>query len=265
MKCHLINLDRSPDRLERMRALLSAAGVEFERQPAVDGKLLSAGEQAGVFVPTSRRSPLSAGEIACFLSHRLCWQSIAGGADSHGCVLEDDLHVSPSLARFANASGWIPADADLVKLETWRGRVWLDRAATDAGGGFALRRLRSVHWGGGAYVVSKTAAQRLLGQTRRFSEPVDDFLFNPAGGVSDTLTIYQMSPGLCVQHQYFHGTEAKGDFLSSSLESARSIAPVKKPTIAGKFEKHMGKLTDRVRRMAAGQTRVSVPFDPAAT
>ncbi|MBZ9683283.1 hypothetical protein LB531_21735 [Mesorhizobium sp. CO1-1-2] len=44
MKSYIINLDRSPARMQRMADRLSSIGADFERVPAVDGRLLSDAE-----------------------------------------------------------------------------------------------------------------------------------------------------------------------------------------------------------------------------
>jgi GR25 family glycosyltransferase involved in LPS biosynthesis len=38
MKIYVINLDRRPDRLERMQAIADSLGFEFERVSALDAK-----------------------------------------------------------------------------------------------------------------------------------------------------------------------------------------------------------------------------------
>jgi GR25 family glycosyltransferase involved in LPS biosynthesis len=42
MRVHLINLDRSPERLATMRQALAERGVGFERLSAIDGRTLGA-------------------------------------------------------------------------------------------------------------------------------------------------------------------------------------------------------------------------------
>lgn len=96
---------------------------------------------------------------------------------------------------------WIPAGADIVKIETVAGRgVWLDRAVKLLSGDFKLGLLRSFEFGSGGYILSKSAAERLLKITRVFSDAVDHVKFNPACGIADSLKSYQMFPALCIQN-----------------------------------------------------------------
>ena len=74
----LINLDRSPDRLQIMKKELSTLKISFERIAAVDGALLS-DEYIKSITPRQYSKEklwfpynLIKTEYACFLSHRKC-------------------------------------------------------------------------------------------------------------------------------------------------------------------------------------------------
>lgn len=76
---YYINLDRSPDRRERIKSQLRSVGIEgfYRRFEAVDGKLLD------------RQTPLRPGEVGIFRSHLDLLRRIASsGRVAH--VLEDD-------------------------------------------------------------------------------------------------------------------------------------------------------------------------------
>ena len=203
MKSYVINLDRSPDRLKRMTDRLNAIGVGFERVPAVDGRLLSQAEIEDVTKPVAGAA-LTPEEVGCFLSHRKCWERIVSGSDAYGCVFEDDMLISKHAALLLGDTGWIPGDADIVKIETVGGRVWVDRAVSPLPGTFKLALLRSFHFGSGGYILSKVAAEQLLACTRVFSDAVDHVKFNPDCGIADSLKSYQVIPALCVQTKAFY-------------------------------------------------------------
>lgn len=73
MRSYLINLDRSPERLERMSALFADMEVDFIRVSAIDGKKLTQQEIDGWLSGSGNFYRLGPGEIGCFLSHRRCW------------------------------------------------------------------------------------------------------------------------------------------------------------------------------------------------
>jgi glycosyl transferase family 25 len=205
MKSYIINLDRSPGRWQRMADRLNSIGAAFERVPAVDGRLLSNAEIADVYKPIAGAAAMTPEEVGCFLSHRRCWERIVSGTDAYGCVLEDDMLIAKQAALFlGDDTNWIPGDADIVKIETVGGRVWLDRVVRSLPGVFKLALLRSFHFGSGGYILSKAAAERLLAVTKVFSDAVDHVKFNPACGLADSLKSYQVIPALCVQTKTFY-------------------------------------------------------------
>ncbi len=103
-------------------------------------------------------------------------------------------------ARSCRRRFWIPADSQIIKprndsplhdLRPAPGRG--DRRQAQS------RRLRHIHLGGGAYILSRTAASALLGQTAPFSFSVDNVLFDPDCPEFCGLETLQMVPAPCVQ------------------------------------------------------------------
>lgn len=204
MKSYIINLDRSSERLKRMGRRFALLELDFERVPAVDGASLSPEDISEIYQPILNAPALTKGEIGCFLSHRRCWTQIASGPDAFGCIFEDDVILSWRSSLFLGQETWIPIEADIIKIETAYHRVWLDRVGISLPKGLRLNRLRDTHFASGGYILSRSAATHLLALTRRFSDAVDHLLFNPGCGVADGLTIYQMSPALCIQTQVLY-------------------------------------------------------------
>ncbi|MDG4905958.1 glycosyltransferase family 25 protein [Mesorhizobium sp. WSM4898] len=252
MKSYIINLDRSPGRMQRMADRLNSIGADFERVPGVDGRLLSDAEISDVYKPIAGVAPMTPEEVGCFLSHRKCWERIASGPDAYGCVFEDDMLISKRAGLFlVEEASWIPGDADLVKVESVVGRVWLDRTVHALRNGFELARLRSFSFGSGGYILSKPAAERLLRVTRVFSDAVDHVKFNPACGIAGSLKSYQMIPALSVQTQSFY---PKGSPLIELPALAVHSDPrfpgnlMEKPWLQRKVLQALRRLGHRLRR-----------------
>jgi glycosyl transferase family 25 len=251
---YLINLDRSPHRLAEMRTRLGAIEVAFTRVAAVDGKALTAAEREATRADHNDWLPLTASEIGCFLSHRECWRRIAAGPAAYGCVFEDDMLLSSRVKdRLADAS-WIPADAEIVKIEEGHNRVWLDMPLRELKDGFRLGRLRSTHYRAGGYIVSREAARRLLAMTERFGLPVDLFLFDVAVGAPSRFVIYQLLPAVAEQKK---GTalEGEGGTIMRSGFRHESEGARQRRRYADEFRK----LWHRAR----GRRRLVVGFDPS--
>ena len=223
MKCYLINLDRAPERLARMQQILDKHGVEFERVAAVDART-----QNYKLAPADIKTPggqpaLVAGDIACGASHRICLQKIASGEDRYGVIMEDDLQLADDISFFLKSDEWLPADADLVKLETFRQVTFLGSPVSRLANRRSIARLLQGHSGTGIYVVSKSAAQRLVQDFDNEEEYVDIFLFQMQLA---SLRIYQVNPAPAIQHKL--GAFAPIAFLESGIHPDRRAAQIAK-------------------------------------
>ena len=184
MRVFVINLDRASERMQRMSARL--LGLNFERLSAVDGRRSDLPQAPG----------MQAGEVGCLLSHRKAWAAMLGAGDPFVCVLEDDAELSPDFAEYVREADWLPADFDVIKLDTGFDRVFLERDTLPARSR-VLHRLRSEHMGAAAYIVSERGAKRLLAATEGLSEPVDVTMFGMSG--TRSMTVFQVLPALCCQ------------------------------------------------------------------
>jgi len=212
MKCLVINLDRSSDRLAHVTAEFSRSGLAFERVAAID-----AVDRPDLSRLATKR--MSSVEVACLLSHRACWATIAAGADSHAAVFEDDVVLSARAGDLLGDAGWIPADADIVKIETFRQKISLKRKRISCGSNFTVSRLLSAHIGAAGYILSKQAARDLFDATENADTPVDQLIFNPLFPTSSSKVIYQLIPAICMQDRLL-GKE--GSMLPSLLKSDRA-------------------------------------------
>lgn len=190
MKCLVINLDRSTERLANVATEFAKIGVPFERIAAVD----AFEDLPSLAVP----SGLTGSEMACFLSHRKCWQIIADDTNRYGAVFEDDVILKSDAGPLLSNDSWVPRDADIVKLETLLGHVRLGCSAP-IGNSHTIAQLVGEHLGTAGYVISKASAQKLLRRTEHFKEPVDLTLFSPNSMTFALNKTYQLRPALCVQ------------------------------------------------------------------
>ncbi|WP_378947287.1 glycosyltransferase family 25 protein [Mesorhizobium sp. ANAO-SY3R2] len=271
MKCLVINLDRSSERLTRMAFIFARIGVQFERVEAIDGNFLSEQQREAVTRSDGIREPLTHTEVACFLSHRKAWMMIAEGAEPYGTVFEDDLVVSGNAARWLLSHDWIPAGTDAVKLETFGDRTWVDRRMIDLGDGYNLTNLRGTHWGAAAYVLSRDFARRLLEETERFSAVVDDVLFSPEEGILNQIKCYQFEPAICAQSRRFDSdylapsssVDIGGldfeSFLDTTIEQSKEARV--KPVGLAKLKYKFRRTAEKVARRISGQIHRRIPFD----
>ncbi|WP_296746224.1 glycosyltransferase family 25 protein [Mesorhizobium sp.] len=197
MKCYAINLDQSEDRLAHIIAEFARIGAPFDRVAAIE---------ASSVVPAPN---LSHAETACFDSHRLCWQMIADGDDPYASIFEDDIIFSESARSLLTNDRWIPADADIVKLETFFTPVRMDRRRTAIDDGLSVARMLGQHIGTAGYTLSRRAARNLLGWTKQIRGPVDFTIFSPLHMPCARSTVYQLTPAICAQSQFVSETPFK--------------------------------------------------------
>jgi len=177
-------------------------GLAFERVPAVDGKRLDGQEYRDESRPVGADN-MTRYELACVQSHRLAWSRFLAEGGVYGCVLEDDLILSPNFPRFVSDASWISAGCNLVKIETYCEKVMLSRATVGAWDR-QLTELRSLHQGSGAYTLSRRGAEMLLAETARPSLPLDLLMFG-ADVLQQRGPLHQLFPALCVQAKHMPG------------------------------------------------------------
>lgn len=243
MRAWCINLDRRPDRWAHVMAEAERAGITIERLPAVDAKDPHVAAAAARVEPTVDGLPMSAAAFACFASHRLGWQRLVESGDSHGIIMEDDLKLAPGIGRLMGTE-WIPADADVVKLETWCTRCHVARTAAATVDGRDVSRLLSTHIGGGCYILSRGAAERLLELTQVYRDPVDEVLFNDRLDYFHSAVIYQVIPAPAVQGMRPHEGAAEAAWTQSSIPERFSGDA---DTLMGRREGVAGRLARRAR------------------
>jgi glycosyl transferase family 25 len=204
MHIYLINLERRPDRLAAITARAEGLGLALERVEAVDAATVEPGALDRWFEDGGPLGEIPRGDKACLLSHRLAWQTFLARGDSHAAFLEDDVLLSRQASALLANDGWIPAGASVVKLEHYgpKGQRVLLTGLGATRDGFHTGRMLSRHTGAAAYILSRSAAELLLAQTR-FDLPVDHLLFNPNNsGLFARLAPLQLLPAIARQEQF---------------------------------------------------------------
>lgn len=229
-------------------------GLSYERVQAIDGKLLTSAEIARHGQPQHSGWDWAPSEIACFLSHRLCWREIARGADEYVAVFEDDMHFLDEVQLLLANDAWIPAGAEIVKIEA----ATLDHLARNPPRKLRLHKKRPIWTGAGAYIISKRLASDLA-LIEEFRSGIDCFLFDPAEP-GRTFDAFEIVPALCIQDYLL---EESSSLLASTVESERSskkqtlqqIAPTPhKLSLARKL------LREIARPLKQAQQKISVLF-----
>ena len=202
MRIYLINLARRPDRLAAMQA--QAGALPLTRIEAVDAASADAADVDRWFAASGPLGEIPRGDKCCLLSHRRAWEMFVASGDAHAVFLEDDVRLSLSSASLLTSDNWIPPSVQVAKLEHYGppGQRVLLTDIRKVGEDFHMGRMLSRHTGAAAYILSRGAAQALLGESR-FNLPVDHLLFNPNNSaLFASLSPWQLVPAIARQQEF---------------------------------------------------------------
>lgn len=175
LKTLLINLDRSPQRLQLMQQRLEKTRLSWQRVPAVEGKFLNIVEDPRVSLSCYRKrhgKVLNPAEVGCYLSHIKALETfLADPAANFALILEDDIDFAADFTHvlhdlLAHAAAW-----DMVKLSGFH-------SGTPVGGPTVGQKRRlsvmlSRQTGSAAYLVNRHAAEIYLAKLLPMQLPYD--------------------------------------------------------------------------------------------
>ena len=103
IKYYVINLDRSPERLNNIYAQCKKYNIDFVRISAFDGNILDLEKLAD---DTACRyemgRSIQPGEVGCFLSHKKALDAFLSSKDEFAVILEDDAILSKNFSKSIN-------------------------------------------------------------------------------------------------------------------------------------------------------------------
>lgn len=204
---YAINLDRSRERWDTIQRHFGNLRWPLHRVRGIDARhngdtVLSVRGQKLDFPPDGigwsayRNRVFTLVEEACLASHVLAWKQFLESGHDLALILEDDAEPYPEFEEVLAAIASRPKVVDIVKLEgTPRcgGRLVVP---VDRIGGRRLVRSFRPRSGAAAYVLTRTAAMRLVSAIACIRMPVDDFLWSPA---LHGCTIVHVSPWVARQ------------------------------------------------------------------
>lgn len=204
----VINLDRTPQRYENVKAQLDKNNIRYERFSAVDGYNLEITNKAtgerflgsdlksgkiklsadivyGIKCPLSGEiifksgGLLTAREFGCFCSHRDIWQKMVNEKIKYALTVEDDITLIDNFnLHYTNLLNKLPYQWDLIYLfslsESSKQAIVLSnnnilKKYTADG-----KQIYSM----AGYLINIDAAKKLLEQSKNFNAPVDHFISN---------------------------------------------------------------------------------------
>lgn len=172
---YVINLDRSPQRWERLHGQAGRFGLNVIRIAAVDGATVPESDWVGFdprqFMYHNGRKSLP-GEYGCYRSHMMALQRFVESGDEAGLIIEDDLDLNPQLIPRALAALKAVPGAGLVKLVSHR-RTAFRPASRTTENDVIGRCLHGPQGSAACYAVTRRAAQALLIALKPMQLPYD--------------------------------------------------------------------------------------------
>ena len=170
----VINLDRAPERLARIRAQLDGLGLPWTRLAAVDARALTPEQAAALDEPAYRRKhgmAPSLGELGCYLSHVEVMRALLASPFEFALVLEDDVLLHASLPAVleglvARSERW-----DVAKLSAVHSGTPVPYLEVAPGHSLAVMLSRCT--GSSAYLMNRKAAAAYVEGLLPMSLPYD--------------------------------------------------------------------------------------------
>lgn len=211
---YVINLDRRPDRLERIGDHLRARGVTFIRHSACDAQSADAARVADVISEYGPLGRLGLGDRACTVSHTEAWAAFLDTEAQFALFLEDDIYLATDLASVVTRADWIPCGTEAIKLEKFNegtSKLLLGPQIGQTPTGRAIHPMRSRHVGGGAYILTRRGAELALAWRGKMQVPIDHFLFNDTVcPIRRTLATSIIVPAMATQRAYAYNSDISG-------------------------------------------------------
>jgi glycosyl transferase, family 25 len=163
----VINLDRAPERLERISAQLQRLQLPFTRLSAVDARRFTPQQAAQLDEAAYRRkhgmTPVP-GELGCYLSHVEVMRAFMASGAQAALVLEDDVKLHDTLPAVLRGLLAHPARWDMVKLSAVHRGTPVPVLPLAPGHQLAVMLSRVT--GSSAYLMNRTAAAAYLDPRR---------------------------------------------------------------------------------------------------
>jgi glycosyl transferase family 25 len=170
----VINLDRAPERLARVRAQLDGLGLAWTRLAAVDARTLTTEQASTLDEATYRRKhgmTPALGELGCYLSHVEVMRALLASRFEFALVLEDDVLLKPSLPAVLSGLVMCPQRWDVAKLSAVHSGTPVPYLRVAPGHSLAVMLSRCT--GSSAYVMNRAAARAYLAGLLPMSLPYD--------------------------------------------------------------------------------------------
>lgn len=223
---YVISLTEAHERREHIKKIFDNKNIPFIFFDAISPSV-KMDNLIKEILPNLQNAKLTNGEKACLMSHVALWKHCIDEDFPYIGIFEDDVLLGKESASLLNAHQWIDTiyqqtNSFILRLETFLNPVKLKSISLPCKKNYKINILRSVHYGTAAYIVSKSAAIKLIKYLQTIPtnsfDPIDVLMFDRLLFRKD-LPIFQISPAPCVQELQLLQDKSS---LNSQLENERS-------------------------------------------
>ena len=243
-KVAVVSLIDEHERRQHIDSLFDAYNLDFSYFDAINKlQVEDTLQKHGLKVQSER---MSAGEVACYLSHYCLWQQVIEQKLPYLMVFEDDIYFSKNAKTLLNTLDWLPSDFDVIKLETMYESVMI-KANTTLQPPHKLYRMKTKHLGTAGYIISHKGAKNMIELVQKIGIncPVDHFMFDKFLE-KNIHNVYQLNPALCIQDKIFNSTDTK---FGSVIEEGRAPQSIvkQKLTLLQKINREFNRLLRQLK------------------
>lgn len=194
----VISLETEIKRREHIKNEFAKHNVQFNFFDALTPNLAQPFAQQLNLAVSSE--DLTHGELACFMSHVSLWKKMLEENLSYIAIFEDDIYLGEDAALYLNDYSWINPEWDIIKIEAFAEKVFLDKSRKKLPvGERVISKLLGANLGTAGYILSNKGAEKYLNYIKNHKLiPLDQMIFNQYIG-SENAGVYQMNPALCIQ------------------------------------------------------------------
>lgn len=203
MKKFVISLTSATDRRQHIQSEFNKHQVDYEFFDALTPDIANPyANKLGLNLSTAN---LTAGEVACMMSHVALWEKIINEDLDYATIFEDDIYLGEDSAALLNSTDWIKPDWHIIKIEAFAKKTYLANKTHEV---LANKRhvtqLKGKNLGTAGYILSKQGAKVYLDYLKSHALlPLDRVMFDDFIHQGSE-PVQQLVPALCIQEMLLH-------------------------------------------------------------
>ena len=254
MKKFVISLISATDRRQHIQSEFNKHQVDYEFFDALTPDIANPyANKLGLNLSTAN---LTAGEVACMMSHVALWEKIINEDLDYATIFEDDIYLGEDSAALLNSTDWIKPDWHIIKIEAFAKKTYLANKTHEV---LANKRhvtqLKGKNLGTAGYILSKQGAKVYLDYLKSHALlPLDRVMFDDFIHQGSE-PVQQLVPALCIQEMLLHKNNPS--LPSALLKERKDRMKAEKKKGLAKVNKEASRLLTQAKKTLFAK---EVPF-----